>query len=62
MPDAFNGAYQGLFEPVCPTSQMVAAAVQMYKLQWGLYRMAFETCFTDAEPPKQLLPKRLLVW
>jgi hypothetical protein len=30
MPDAFNGAYQGLFEPVRPTSQMVAAAVQMY--------------------------------
>jgi hypothetical protein len=29
------------------------------KLQWGLYRMAFETCFTDAEPPKQLLPKQL---
>jgi hypothetical protein len=30
MPDAFNGAYQGLFEPVRPTPQMVAAAVQMY--------------------------------
>lgn len=29
------------------------------KLQWGLYHMAFETCFTDAELPKQLLPKRL---
>lgn len=29
------------------------------ELQWGLDRMAFETRFTDAEPPEQLLPERL---
>jgi hypothetical protein len=28
-------------------------------LHWGLDRMAFETCFTEADPPEPLLPKRL---
>jgi hypothetical protein len=29
------------------------------ELQWGLDRMAFKTRFTNADPPEQLLPKRL---
>jgi hypothetical protein len=30
------------------------------ELQWGLDRMAFETRFTEAEPPEQLLFERLI--